>query len=454
MFSCFKDTDFLKRFLKISLPVMMAAFVTFLVTFVDNIMVGSISNEAVSGVYAANEITFVFEISAFGIMEGAGIFLQQFNGIKDKEHIKQCFRYKLIFSLLFLLVFIPLIFFFGKNIIYIFCQKDTNSELILKEGVDYLNLILLSYIPYVFGQIYCTSLREIGETKYAMYSSFSAIIANVLFNSLFIFGFQMGVKGAAIATIISRIIEMFFFIFFSHYKKMSYAYGVYQTMKIEKPLFIEINKKTWILFINEVGWSIGMILQSLAYSQRDGVLSAISIVTTVNNILQILFNGLSIGIGVMVGSSLGRKDFDKAKDEAKKLILSGFYSAIIIGILLLILSPFIPQLYGKVDPLQKGLATELIIIVSVFLFARTLCASIYYILKAGGNSGITFFYDTGLMLLLYIPISWSLALFTSIDVKFIYLIICIIDLGKATFGLILMKKFNWARNLTTLKKDE
>ena len=106
MFSCFKDTDFLKRFLKISLPVMMAAFVTFLVTFVDNIMVGSISNEAVSGVYAANEITFVFEISAFGIMEGAGIFLQQFNGIKDKEHIKQCFRYKLIFSLLFLLVFI------------------------------------------------------------------------------------------------------------------------------------------------------------------------------------------------------------------------------------------------------------------------------------------------------------------------------------------------------------
>ena len=145
---------------------MMAAFVTFLVTFVDNIMVGSISNEAVSGVYAANEITFVFEISAFGIMEGAGIFLQQFNGIKDKEHIKQCFRYKLIFSLLFLLVFIPLIFFFGKNIIYIFCQKDTNSELILKEGVDYLNLILLSYIPYVFGQIYCTSLREICDVLF------------------------------------------------------------------------------------------------------------------------------------------------------------------------------------------------------------------------------------------------------------------------------------------------
>ena len=95
MFKCFTDKEFITRFLKISLPVMLAAFITFLVTFIDNIMVGSVSNEAVSGVYAANEVTFVFEISGFGIIEGAGIFLQQFNGTNDKEHMKQCFRYKL-----------------------------------------------------------------------------------------------------------------------------------------------------------------------------------------------------------------------------------------------------------------------------------------------------------------------------------------------------------------------
>lgn len=452
MFTCFKDKEFLTNFFKISLPVMMAAFVTFLVTFIDNIMVGTISNEAVSGVYAANEVTFVFELAGFGILEGAGIFLQQFNGIKDDEHIKQCFRYKIVFALAFLLIAIPLVFLIGKYIIEIYCHKDSNYNLILNEGLDYLNLIIISYIPYMIGQIYCTSLREIGETKYAMFASFSAIITNIVFNSLFIIVFRWGVKGAALATIISRIVEMIFLIAISHIKKTSFAYKVYKNFKIEKELFKQINKKTFILFFNEVCWALGMILQSLAYSQRDGVLSAISIVTTVNNIIQILINGLSIGVGVLIGSSLGRKEFDKAKDEAKKLNQIGFYSAIFFGIILLILSPFIPLLYDKVDLAQKNLATELIVIVSVFLFARTLCASIYYILKAGGNILITVFYDTGLMILLYIPISWSLALFSDINVKYIYLILVIIDLIKACVGLLIIKKYNWTKNLTTLKR--
>src|SRR5574344_2754559 len=110
MFKCFTDKEFITRFLKISLPVMLAAFITFLVTFIDNIMVGSVSNEAVSGVYAANEVTFVFEIAGFGILEGAGIFLQQFNGIKDNKHMKQCFNYKIIFALLFLLCSLPIVY--------------------------------------------------------------------------------------------------------------------------------------------------------------------------------------------------------------------------------------------------------------------------------------------------------------------------------------------------------
>ena len=99
----FKDKQFLKDFFRVSFPVMLHAFILFIVSFVDNIMVGSISNEAISGVYAANQATFIFICSSLGLISGAGIFIQQFFGAKDDDHIKQCFRYKLVASFIFLL---------------------------------------------------------------------------------------------------------------------------------------------------------------------------------------------------------------------------------------------------------------------------------------------------------------------------------------------------------------
>ena len=453
MFKCFTDKEFITRFLKISLPVMVAAFITFLVTFVDNIMVSSISNEAVSGVYAANEVTFVFEFGGFGMLEGAGIFLQQFNGTNDEKHMKQCFRYKVLAGIAYLLIAVPLVYFCGRYLIDLYSQKDSNFNEISSLGQSYLHLISISYIPFIIGTMYSFSLREMGHTQYAMYASLLAVIANIIFNYIFIMVLNRGVEGAAIATIISRTIEMSFLIIISHVKKMPFCHNAFKDFHIDKDLFTKINKKTAIFFINEIGWSFGMILQSMAYSQRDGVLSAISVVTTVNNIIQILINSLSIGIGVMIGSSLGQGNFKKAKYEAKNLNLLGLYSALTVGIILIGLSPFIPMVFSKVDQTQKELATYLIIILGSMLFGRTLCASVYFILKAGGNSFITFFYDTGLMAILYLPIAWSLALFTSLDMIYIYLIVTSIDVIKAILGLILMKKIKWANNLTEIKND-
>ena len=448
MFSCFKDKDFLIRFLKISLPVMVSAFITFLVTFIDNIMVGSVSNETVSGVYAANEVTFIFELGAFGILEGAGIFIQQFNGAKDEEHMKQCFRYKIGAGILYLIIAIPIVFIFGKYLIALYCQKDSSSNIILSEGIKYLNIIAISYIPYTIGTFYSSSLREIGKTKYAMYASLSAIACNVIFNFIFIILLSWGGQGAALATLVARVVEMIVLILISHHKKMPFCFKAYKGFHIDKDLINSINKKTFLFFINEIGWSVGIMLQSLAFSQRDGVLASISVVTTVSNIIQILINGLSIGIGVMVGSSLGAQEYSKAKYEAKNLNFLGFYSAISIGLILIILSPFIPHLFNKIDPLQKELATKLIIIYGSLLFARIIATSVYFIMKAGGKSFITFIFDTGLMIVLYVPVAWILSYFTTLDLLYIYLIVNSIDIIKMIIGLILFKKISWAENLT------
>lgn len=453
MFSCFKDKDFLKRFLKISLPVMLAQFITFFTNFLDNIMVGTVSNEAVSGVYAANQVTYLFQMASFGIVEGAGIFIQQFAGAKDNERIKQSFRYKLLVSIILLIVVMPIVYYFGKYLVSFFSKSDSNYEAIYNEGVNYLYVVALSYIPFAISECYSTSLREIGKTKYAMISAIIAVISNFIFNAIFIIGLDLGALGAAYATIIARILEMLFLIIISIIMKFSFSYGAFKGFKIEANLFKKITGKGWLLFINELGYAAGTMLQSLAFSQRDGVLSSISIVSTLSSILGVLITGISVGIGVMVGSDLGADDFEKAKDDNKKLNLLGFYLTLFLGIILILSSKGIPYMFTEVTESQKALATKLIIIYGSLLWANTLSVSSYFTLKVGGQSTLTFLLDTGTMVLLYIPISWSLALFTDLDIIYIYLIVRSLDLLKALLGVTLMRQYKWVNNLTKIDKE-
>ena len=198
MISMLKDKEFLKNFFKISFPVMLHALILFIVNFVDNIMVSSVSNEAVSAVYAVGQATYILMIAAFGVSIGAGVFIQQFNGAKDEKSLKQAFCYKIVVMLIFLVIFITIYYLFGHHLIYFYCHNDANSQVIYQLGKDYMYLVILSYIPYCLSMIYTTTVREIGFTKYALYAGASAFVANVIINAIFIYGCNMGVVGAAL----------------------------------------------------------------------------------------------------------------------------------------------------------------------------------------------------------------------------------------------------------------
>ncbi len=448
MFSCFKDKIFFKKFLKIALPVMLSAFVTFLVSFLDNIMVGLVSNEAVSGVYAANEVTFVFNLVVYGVLEGAGIFIQQFHGKADYINERKCFVFKIIFLFIFLVIAIPSLYIFGPKVIELYTKSDTNFDLIYKEGKNYLYLIIISYIPFSLGYLFSTTFREIGETKYAFYSSLVAIIINTTCNALFILVFKMGAPGAAIATIIARTCEMLFLIVISKVKKFEFANIGFKDFKIDLVLGKKIIKKGFLLFINEIGYSVGTILQTLALSQRDGVLSAISILTTVTNIMTILIQGLSTAIGVMVGQDLGQDDFDKAWEDNKKLNILAFYMCMVVCIFLLITSNFIPLMFKEVDSLQKAIATKLIIVYALMLIFNCWSITCYYTLKAGGKTLQTLVLDTGSLFVLYVPISFLLACKTNLDIVYVYLLIRCLDILRTVIGFVLVNKKKWLVNLT------
>ncbi len=448
MFSCFTDKKFFKKFLMIALPVMLSAFVTFLVSFLDNIMVGFVSNEAVSGVYASNQVTFVFNLVVYGVLEGAGIFIQQYHGKKDAINEKKCFIFKILSLLIFLIITIPLLYLFAKYIIILYTKSDQNYELIYSEAMNYLNLIIISYIPFSIGYLYSTTLREIGETKYAFYSSLIAIIINTSFNALFILTFKMGVRGAAIATIIARTCEMLFLIIICHTKKFDFCTHLLSNFKLDFGLYKKIIKKGFMLFINEIGYSVGTMLQSLAFSQRDGVLSAISILTTVTNIMTILIQGLSTAIGVMVGQDLGQNDFEKAWDDNKKLNLLAMYMCLFTCIVLVSTSYFIPYMFKEVDINQKEIATKLIIVYALMLVFNCWSITCYYTLKAGGKTLLTLILDTGSLFILYVPFSFLLATKTNLNIIYVYLIVRSLDILRTIIGFVLVNKKSWLVNLT------
>ena len=443
-----KDKEFLKKFINVSLPVMIHALILFIVNFTDNVMISSVSNEAVSSVYAVNQATYILMIAAYGVIIGAGVYIQQFNGAKDTKNLKQAFCYKAAIMLIFMAVAITLYYLFGHNLVYWYCQSDSNSEIIYGLGKEYLYLIILSYIPFCLSLIYTTTVREIGHTKYALIAGASAFISNVILNAIFIYGFNMGVVGAALGTVIARVIELVVIVFICHKKKFYFCDKFIKTFYIDKKLAVSITKKGLVFLLNELFWVIGMTLLSLAYAQREDVLSSLSVVNSIGNIFNILFQGLSIGIGVMVGSYLGEGNFDAAKDYAKKVYWLGFLTSIVLGVLIIILSPVIPHIFKEVTPEQKVVASEMLVAYGFLMWGSCLYCCCYVTLKTGGEAVVTFLLDSGLMWLIAVPLAWFLVKFTDLSLLYVYTIITGIDILKFIISYSFVRKNKWLNNLT------
>ena len=448
MFNMLRDKEFLKKFFKVSFPVMLHALILFIVNFVDNVMISGVSNEAVSAVYAVNQATYILMIAAYGVVIGAGVYIQQFNGANDKVNLKQAFCYKIVIMLIFLLIFITVYYLFGHYLVYFYSHSDKNASVIYELGKEYMYVMILSYIPYCLSIIYTTTVREIGETKYALISGVVAFATNIILNYIFIYVLEMGVIGAALGTVIARILELVIIVAISHCKKFDFCNQLFKTFGISKKLAKEITKKGVVFLANELFWVIGMTLLSLAYSQRENVLSALSVVSSIGNIFNIIFQGLSIGIGVMVGSYLGEGNFKKAKDYAYKVYWLGFLTSVIFGVLIIVLSPVIPLLFKEVDASQKAAATEMLFAYGFLIWGSCMYCCCYVTLKTGGEAVTTFLIDSGLMWAVAVPLAWILVKFTNISLVYIYSIIVGFDILKFLASYYFVRKDKWLNNLT------
>ncbi len=440
------------------MPIMIQAAITNAVGLVDNMMVGTLGTESITAVSIAIQIIFIYYLAVFGGHAGPGIYTAQYHGQGNTEGIRQTFRIKCWISLFCLITGIFIFYFFGREIILLYMQGDSNNidvEFTLNTSKEYLNIMLIGLLPFSVTHIYATTLRETGDSIKPMVAGLSSVVTDIILNYILIFGNfgfpALGVRGAAIATVISRFVELFVIVIWSHSRTNQHKFlsGIYTTLLIPLKILPQILIRTIPIFINEVIWAAGIAVLTQCYSLLGlEIVAGLNISNTLCNLFNIVFVYLGEGIGIITGQLLGAGEFEYAKKAAWKLILFGLAVTLVPTLLLIGIAIPFPKIYDTTAKIQS-LTTVFIFISAAFFPVQSLIHSMYFILRSGGKTLITFLFDGVFNWCITIPVAALLCTKSSLSIIPIFLIIQSLDFIKITFGFILLKKGIWITNLTS-----
>lgn len=452
------DKAFYKRVLAIAVPIMVQSGITNFVSLLDNIMVGRTGTEQMSGVAIVNQLIFVFYLCCFGGFSGAGIFTAQYYGARDNEGIRHTFRYKLWLGFLLVATAVTVFLFFGNDLISLYLRGTNDGgdpAAALAFGGDYLKIMLLSLPAFALVQVYSNTLRECGETVVPMRAGLAAVFVNLGFNYLLIYGKlgfpALGVKGAAIATVLSRVVECTVVAVWTHrhQEKCPYIKGVYKTLAVPFSLVKKFFLTGAPLLVNEALWSAGMAMLAQCYSLRGlNVVAGVNISNTVCNVFNVVFFAMGDAIAIIIGQHLGAKAYDKAKEETARIIAFSVFIATLVGIAIAATSHLFPMIYNT-TPEAKQIAARFLIAQAVFTPQIALLHTSYFTIRSGGKTVITFLFDSVFMWVISVPIAFLLSRFTSIYVVWIFVILQAADWIKCVIGIILIRKDVWMHNIVS-----
>lgn len=450
------DKAFYKMVLAVVVPIIIQNGITNFVGMLDNIMVGQVGTEQMSGVAITNQLMFVFNICIFGAVSGAGIFTAQFFGCDNPKGIRDTFRFKIISCVLISVLGLLVFGFWGENLIQLYLHgEETGGALLatLQYAKEYLWLMMLGIVPFAIVQAYAGTLRECGETVFPMKAGITAVFVNLIFNYILIYGKfgapALGVRGAAIATVISRFTELLVVVIWTHKhtERFPFMIGAYRSLRIPGTLVGNIFKTGMPLLLNESLWSAGMAVIMQCYSLRGiDVVAGMNISSTISNVFNVVFISMGNAVAIIIGQLLGAGKMEEAKDSDRKLIFFSVISCVGVGVLLAAIAPFFPLLYNTSGQVRH-LATSFICVAAVCMPLYACTNSTYFTLRSGGKTMITFFFDSGFVWAVSIPVAYVLSRFTDMPIVLLYLVCQSLELIKSVIGIVLVKKGVWIHNI-------
>jgi putative MATE family efflux protein len=455
----------IQKTLWIAVPIMIQNAITNFVGMLDNIMVGQIGTNQMTGVSIVNQLIFVFNLMIFGGTAGIGIFTAQFAGKNDQKGLMYTVRLKVAMAVVLTLLGIGIFLGCGDAMVQLWMSNASSASDItetMKAAHGYLLVMLVGIFPFAMSQVYASTLRENGETRVPMIAGVIAIFVNLMGNYILIYGKfgapKLGVLGAATATVLSRFVEVALVMLWSHRHTQRFPFMkmVYRGFGVPKELTISILLKAFPLLLNETLWSLGQTALSQQYSTLGlSVVAAFNISNTIANVFNVAFISMGDATAIILGQELGRMDSEEdrkvIKYDAFRLAIIAVVLCVISGSLLAMTAGAFPKVYNTTDEIKR-MATYLILVSAAFMPVYAYENASYFTLRSGGKTWITFLFDSVFVWVISVPAAFVFTRFTDWGVVHVFIAVQCFDFIKMAIGFFMVRHGAWMHNLTAYQE--
>ncbi len=442
------DRHFLSKAARIAFPVAMQGMLNTVVNMIDTMMIGSLGSTAIAAVGLANKVFFVMTLLVFGIVSGSGILAAQFWGSGDIKNIR-----KVLGLALSLAVGAAILFFLPA----VFCPQltmriFTTSEATIRIGASYLAVAAFSYPFIAASNTYVAMMRAVGQVKEPVIISCCTIVINVFFNYVLIFGRfgapQLGVVGAAIATVIARVVETLALLTVIYGRKSVIACGLSGLFGYTGLFLRKFFATATPVIFNEFIWGLGVTMYSLVYGRMgDNAVASITVATTVQDILTVLFQGLGAATAVILGNEMGAGNLKRAERYAKNFLILQFLLTLVVSAFCMATRSLVIDMYQVTGEVAAGVNLCLLVF-SFYLPVKMFnYANIVGVLRSGGDTRVCLFLDCSGVWLIGIPMAVLGGMILKQPIHIVYAMVLIEEIYKAVLGYFRYRQKKWLRNL-------
>lgn len=414
---------FLKSMVALALPITLQNLVSSSLNMVDTMMIGKLGANEIAAVGLANQFYFLFSLIIFGINSGCAIFISQFWGKGDRKSIKKVLGISLIISALVGVIFTIMAVFTPGLIMKFF----TGDFVVIGIGKEYLIITGISYILTAVSYTYSFASRSVGQPKLPLFTSGVALLCNTVFNAILIFGYlgfpALGVKGAAIATLLSRIIEMLLIVGIIYAQKGVLAAKISEMFNLSKEFIRTILITIYPVILNEFLWSLGMTMYSVAYAKISiDAVASVQIATTVKNLFMVVAFGLGNACAIMIGNEIGSGNEDMAMTLGKRFIKITIGVGAVLGVVIFAASGFITSFFNVTEAVS--MSTENILKLYSFIIPVNMLCSLFVvgILRSGGDTKFSLFLEGGTIWFIGVPFSFMGAMIFNMSIEGVVLL--------------------------------
>ena len=443
-----KDRSFYRSLILLAVPISLQNLVTFAVNFADNVMIGSLGDDAISGVYVGGQLQSVVQMFVGGIEGAILILAAQYWGRKDRDSIRKVVSIGVKFALGVGLFTTLVAVLFPQWVIRIF----TTEPGVIREGAAYVQIVGFTYLLFSVSQVMIAAMRSVETARIGLYISCMALVVNVCLNYVFIFGHlgfpAMGVRGAAVATLISRIMEMCVSIGYVFFVDKKLRFGWRDLLHTDGQLLRDFVRYGLPIIGGQVVWAVNSLANTkiLGYYSA-GVIAAASITGMLHNLVYVWMNGMSSAVGIITGKTVGAGQYEKMKEYSKTVQMIFLFVGLISGAAVFLFRDGFISLYNA-SPEAQEYSRQFINVISVTIIGTCYqAACLFGLVKSGGDISFVFKNDTIFVFLVVIPSS-LIAMWLGAPPWVVFACLKCDQILKCFVAIVKINRYNWMKNLT------